>query len=146
MIIKQKLVKKGRKKCQLQFYDALVFWVFHLCVCEREEGKVVLTCYQNTFHVTKCTPCHPNVIAHDRGADRTCEEIEIIYEELLHISALSHLSCMVKRELASVIVFESHPKAGTVRECNMCVCHHVWLSPTSFMSALAHRKRQIIKA
>ncbi|XP_025095168.1 rap guanine nucleotide exchange factor 4-like isoform X2 [Pomacea canaliculata] len=48
------------------------------------------------------------------GADRTFEEIEIIYEELLHISALSHLSCMVKRELASVIVFESHPKAGTV--------------------------------
>ncbi len=42
------------------------------------------------------------------------EDLEIIYEELLHIKALSHLSTMVKRELASVLVFESHAKAGTV--------------------------------
>ncbi|XP_076472872.1 rap guanine nucleotide exchange factor 4-like isoform X2 [Babylonia areolata] len=48
------------------------------------------------------------------AAERTGEEIEIIYEELLHIKALSHLSYMVKRELASVLVFESHAKAGTV--------------------------------
>ncbi|XP_070212398.1 rap guanine nucleotide exchange factor 4-like isoform X2 [Littorina saxatilis] len=47
-------------------------------------------------------------------SERTPEEIEIIYEELLHIKALSHLSYMVKRELASVLVFESHAKAGTV--------------------------------
>ncbi|KAJ8309150.1 hypothetical protein KUTeg_014024 [Tegillarca granosa] len=45
--------------------------------------------------------------------DRTLEDLEIIYEELLHIKALSHLSTMVKRELASVLVFESHAKAGT---------------------------------
>ena len=42
------------------------------------------------------------------------EDLEIIYEEVLHIKALSHLSTMVKRELASVLVFESHAKAGTV--------------------------------
>nr|KAG5701610.1 hypothetical protein BaRGS_019299 [Batillaria attramentaria] len=48
------------------------------------------------------------------AAERTLEEIEIIYEELLHIKALSHLSYMVKRELASILVFESHAKAGTV--------------------------------
>jgi hypothetical protein len=49
-----------------------------------------------------------------RPRERTPEEIEVIYEELPHIKALSHLSYMVKRELASVLVFESHSKAGTV--------------------------------
>lgn len=47
-------------------------------------------------------------------AERTAEDLEIIYEELLHIKALSHLSNSVKRELAGVLVFESHPKSGTV--------------------------------
>ncbi|KAL3832511.1 hypothetical protein ACJMK2_024146 [Sinanodonta woodiana] len=46
--------------------------------------------------------------------ERTVDDLEIIYEELLHIKALSHLSTMVKRELASVLLFESHAKAGTV--------------------------------
>ncbi|XP_053564238.1 rap guanine nucleotide exchange factor 3 [Bombina bombina] len=45
---------------------------------------------------------------------RTEEELEVIFEELLHIKAVSHLSNSVKRELASVLVFESHAKAGTV--------------------------------
>ena len=49
-----------------------------------------------------------------RPHERTVEDLEIIYEELLHIKALSHLSTMVKRELASVLVFESHAKSGTV--------------------------------
>uniref|UniRef100_A0A158P826 Cyclic nucleotide-binding domain-containing protein n=1 Tax=Angiostrongylus cantonensis TaxID=6313 RepID=A0A158P826_ANGCA len=35
--------------------------------------------------------------------DRTPEELELVYEELLHVKALSHLSTMVKRELATVI-------------------------------------------
>lgn len=38
----------------------------------------------------------------------------MIYDELLHIKALSHLSTMVKRELASVLVFEAHWNAGKV--------------------------------
>ncbi|KDR12164.1 Rap guanine nucleotide exchange factor 4, partial [Zootermopsis nevadensis] len=46
--------------------------------------------------------------------ERTVDDLEIIYEELLHIKALSHLSNSVKRELAAVIVFEAHPHAGTV--------------------------------
>uniref|UniRef100_A0A8C8K4V6 Rap guanine nucleotide exchange factor 4 n=1 Tax=Oncorhynchus tshawytscha TaxID=74940 RepID=A0A8C8K4V6_ONCTS len=45
---------------------------------------------------------------------RTGDDPEIIYDELLHIKALSHLSDTVKRELASVLIFESHAKAGTV--------------------------------
>ncbi|KAJ9588304.1 hypothetical protein L9F63_018328, partial [Diploptera punctata] len=46
--------------------------------------------------------------------ERTMDDLETIYEELLHIKALSHLSNSVKRELAAVIVFEAHPHAGTV--------------------------------
>ncbi|XP_037542390.1 rap guanine nucleotide exchange factor 4 isoform X2 [Nematolebias whitei] len=47
-------------------------------------------------------------------SERTAHELEIIYEELLHIKALSHLSTSVKRQLAGVLIFESHSKAGTV--------------------------------
>ncbi|XP_028849949.1 rap guanine nucleotide exchange factor 3 isoform X2 [Denticeps clupeoides] len=47
-------------------------------------------------------------------SQRTAEDLEVIYEELLHIKAVAHLSTSVRKELASVLVFESHPKAGTV--------------------------------
>ncbi len=53
---------------------------------------------------------------YDRTHDRTPDDLEIIYEELVHIRALSHLSTTVKRELANIIVFESHPRAETVRK------------------------------
>ncbi|XP_045143169.1 rap guanine nucleotide exchange factor 3 [Echinops telfairi] len=45
---------------------------------------------------------------------RTDEELELIFEELLHIKAVAHLSNSVKRELAAVLLFEPHSKAGTV--------------------------------
>ncbi|NXK41780.1 RPGF3 factor, partial [Piprites chloris] len=45
---------------------------------------------------------------------RTEDELELIFEELLHIKAVAHLSNSVKRELASVLMFESHQRAGTV--------------------------------
>ncbi|VDP10447.1 unnamed protein product [Soboliphyme baturini] len=47
-------------------------------------------------------------------SDRTSEEIDIVFEELLSIKAFSHLSTMVKRELAAVMMFEHHQNAGTV--------------------------------
>ncbi|KAK2516441.1 hypothetical protein Q9233_013732 [Columba guinea] len=47
-------------------------------------------------------------------AQRTEDELELIFEELLHIKAVAHLSNSVKRELASVLMFESHSRAGTV--------------------------------
>ncbi|XP_063997037.1 rap guanine nucleotide exchange factor 3 isoform X3 [Pogoniulus pusillus] len=47
-------------------------------------------------------------------AQRTEDELELIFEELLHIKAVAHLSNSVKRELASVLMFESHQRAGTV--------------------------------
>lgn len=52
-----------------------------------------------------------------RSHERTQEELELVFEELLHIAALSHLSTSIKRELASIIVFEAHAHAGTIRKC-----------------------------
>ncbi|XP_074593766.1 exchange protein directly activated by cAMP [Brevipalpus obovatus] len=46
--------------------------------------------------------------------DRTGEEVDAVYEELMHIKALSHLGDSVRRELAQVIAFEKHPRKGTV--------------------------------
>ncbi|KAM4609458.1 rap guanine nucleotide exchange factor 4 [Polymixia lowei] len=57
---------------------------------------------------------HMRMILRKQPAERTADDLEIIYEELLHIKALSHLSTTVKRELAGVLIFESHAKAGTV--------------------------------
>uniref|UniRef100_H0V6T5 Rap guanine nucleotide exchange factor 3 n=1 Tax=Cavia porcellus TaxID=10141 RepID=H0V6T5_CAVPO len=45
---------------------------------------------------------------------RMDEELDLIFEELLHIKAVAHLSNSVKRELAAVLLFEPHNKAGTV--------------------------------
>uniref|UniRef100_A0A673AMW7 Rap guanine nucleotide exchange factor 4 n=1 Tax=Sphaeramia orbicularis TaxID=375764 RepID=A0A673AMW7_9TELE len=57
---------------------------------------------------------HMRMILRKHPSERTTDDLEIIYEELLHIKALSHLSTTVKRELAGVLIFESHAKAGTV--------------------------------
>ncbi|KAM8714425.1 hypothetical protein ACLKA7_014538 [Drosophila subpalustris] len=46
--------------------------------------------------------------------ERTPEELELVFEELVHIAALSHLSTSIKRELSSIIVFEAHAQAGTI--------------------------------
>ncbi|KAM9828984.1 rap guanine nucleotide exchange factor 3 isoform X1 [Syngnathus typhle] len=47
-------------------------------------------------------------------AQRSAEDLEVIYEELLHVKAAAHLSASVRKELAAVLMFESHAKAGTV--------------------------------
>ncbi|XP_035265517.1 rap guanine nucleotide exchange factor 4 isoform X2 [Anguilla rostrata] len=57
---------------------------------------------------------HMRMILRKQPGQRTVDDLEIIYEELLHIKALSHLSTTVKRELAGVLIYESHAKAGTV--------------------------------
>uniref|UniRef100_A0A671Q5G4 Rap guanine nucleotide exchange factor (GEF) 4 n=1 Tax=Sinocyclocheilus anshuiensis TaxID=1608454 RepID=A0A671Q5G4_9TELE len=57
---------------------------------------------------------HLRMILSKQPGQRTADDLEIIYEELLHIKALSLLSTTVKRELAGVLIFESHAKAGTV--------------------------------
>ncbi|XP_031421966.1 rap guanine nucleotide exchange factor 3 isoform X2 [Clupea harengus] len=45
---------------------------------------------------------------------RSAEDLEVIYEELMHIKAAAHLSTSVRKELAAVLAFESHTKGGTV--------------------------------
>ncbi|XP_053733495.1 rap guanine nucleotide exchange factor 4 isoform X2 [Synchiropus splendidus] len=57
---------------------------------------------------------HMRMVLRKHPSERTADDLEIIYEELLHIKALSHLSNTVKRELVGVLRFESHAKAGTV--------------------------------
>ncbi|XP_076871362.1 rap guanine nucleotide exchange factor 4-like isoform X2 [Brachyhypopomus gauderio] len=57
---------------------------------------------------------HMRMILRKVPGQRTPEDLEIIYDEILHIKALTHLSNTVKRELAGVLIFESHAKAGTV--------------------------------
>ncbi|XP_056589081.1 rap guanine nucleotide exchange factor 3 isoform X1 [Triplophysa dalaica] len=47
-------------------------------------------------------------------SQRSPEDLEVIYEELLHVKAVAHLSTSVRKELAAVLVFESNAKAGTV--------------------------------
>ncbi|XP_077473616.1 rap guanine nucleotide exchange factor 4 [Stigmatopora argus] len=54
------------------------------------------------------------MILRKNPSDRTEDDLEVIYEELLHIKALAHLSTTVKRELMGVLIFESHAKSGTV--------------------------------
>lgn len=56
------------------------------------------------------------IYLYHRSHERTQEELELVFEELLHIAALSHLSTSIKRELASIIVFEAHAQAGTIRK------------------------------
>ncbi|KAM8933892.1 rap guanine nucleotide exchange factor 4 [Pelodytes ibericus] len=57
---------------------------------------------------------HMRMILRKPPGQRNGDDLEIIFEELIHIKALSHLSTTVKRELAGFLIFESHPKAGTV--------------------------------
>ena len=45
---------------------------------------------------------------------RTEEDLEYIFNELLHIKALAQTSTSIKRELAKVVLLESHSNAGTV--------------------------------
>lgn len=53
-----------------------------------------------------------------RTSERTPEDLELIYEELCAQKALAHLPNSVKRELASVVVFEAHPQLGHTRKSN----------------------------
>ncbi|XP_073237204.1 rap guanine nucleotide exchange factor 4-like [Porites lutea] len=47
-------------------------------------------------------------------SERNSDDLALIYEELVHIKALQHLSTMVKKELAAAIEFETHSEKGIV--------------------------------
>ncbi|XP_022161315.1 rap guanine nucleotide exchange factor 4 [Myzus persicae] len=55
---------------------------------------------------------HLRLILRSPSSERTPEDLELIFEELNEQKALAHLPSSVKRELASVVVFEAHPKSG----------------------------------
>ncbi|XP_061579495.1 rap guanine nucleotide exchange factor 4 isoform X2 [Cololabis saira] len=80
---------------------------------ERKESQEEL---QDTLLLLSQTgpDAHMRMILRKTPSERAADDLEIIFEELLHIKALSHLSTTVKRELAGVLIFESHAKAGTV--------------------------------
>ncbi|EJD75124.1 rap guanine nucleotide exchange factor 1 [Loa loa] len=61
--------------------------------------------------------------------ERTLQELEHVYRELLHVKALTHLSTMVKRELAAVVFFEQHQHAGHVlfRQGDVGICWYIIL-------------------
>uniref|UniRef100_A0A8R1I8L4 Cyclic nucleotide-binding domain-containing protein n=1 Tax=Caenorhabditis japonica TaxID=281687 RepID=A0A8R1I8L4_CAEJA len=46
--------------------------------------------------------------------ERSPEELEIVYEEITYIKALSHLSTMVKRELAKFLNIQQYENAGSI--------------------------------
>ncbi|KAK1803803.1 hypothetical protein P4O66_020820 [Electrophorus voltai] len=63
-----------------------------------------------------------NMILRKCPNQRSAGDVEVIYEELLHVKAVSHLSTSVRKELAAVLVFESHAKAGTVSDGPAILC------------------------
>ncbi|CAF4423855.1 unnamed protein product, partial [Adineta steineri] len=79
-----------------------------LIECEEQLTDVILT-------LTQVGPdAMLRMILRKLPHERTIDDLEIIYDELLHVKALSHLSSLVKRELAGVLIFEAHPFKGEV--------------------------------
>uniref|UniRef100_A0A3Q3JFR8 Rap guanine nucleotide exchange factor (GEF) 4 n=1 Tax=Monopterus albus TaxID=43700 RepID=A0A3Q3JFR8_MONAL len=107
---------------QLSFQDKYLFYRFlddeqeDAPLPSEEEVKESQEELQDTLLLlSQMAPdAHMRMILRKHPSERTADDLEIIYEELLHITALSHLSTTVKRELAGVLIFESHAKAGTV--------------------------------
>ncbi|KAK4289884.1 hypothetical protein Pmani_037176, partial [Petrolisthes manimaculis] len=80
--------------------------------CERRDADERLTPIL-AFLQQRAPDAMLRMILRRPSHERTIEDQELIYEELLHLKALSHLSNSVKRELASIIKFESHANEGT---------------------------------
>uniref|UniRef100_A0A3Q3G9T8 Rap guanine nucleotide exchange factor 4a n=1 Tax=Kryptolebias marmoratus TaxID=37003 RepID=A0A3Q3G9T8_KRYMA len=107
---------------ETSFQDKYLFYRFlddereDACVPDEEERRESQEELQDTLlFLSQIGPdALMRMILRKPPSERTADELEIIYEELLHIKALSHLSTTVKRELAGVLIFESHEKAGTV--------------------------------
>lgn len=64
------------------------------------------------------------LILRKQSHERTLEEVDAVYEELMHIKALSHLGNSVRKELAFAIGFESHPKKGTVCKYSIAITNY----------------------
>ncbi|XP_056122883.1 rap guanine nucleotide exchange factor 4-like isoform X2 [Rhinichthys klamathensis goyatoka] len=107
---------------ELSFQDKYLFYRFlddeeedAVLPSEDEKREAEEELQETLLFVSQIGPdAHMRMILRKPPGQRTAEDLEIIYDELLHIKALSHLSNTVKRELAGVLIFESHAKAGTV--------------------------------
>ncbi|KAG5261559.1 hypothetical protein AALO_G00285660 [Alosa alosa] len=107
---------------ELSFQDKYLFYRFlddededAVLPSDEEKREAEEELQETLLFLSQIGPdAHLRMILHKPPGQRTGEDLEIIYDELLHIKALSHLSNTVKRELAGVIIFESHAKAGTV--------------------------------
>ncbi|KAL7865629.1 hypothetical protein SRHO_G00108760 [Serrasalmus rhombeus] len=107
---------------ELDFQDKYLFYRFlddeqddALLTTEEEKKETDEELQDTLLLLSQMGPdAHMRMILRKQPGQRTVDDLEIIYEELLHIKALSHLSTTVKRELAGVLIFESHAKAGTV--------------------------------
>lgn len=53
-----------------------------------------------------------------RPEDRSEDDIDLVYEDIMNIKAFSHLSNTVKKELSAVIAFEAHKEKSTT--CEFC--------------------------
>ena len=65
--------------------------------------------------VAKLTPdaCF-RLILSKRPNERSCDEIDMVFEELQHLKALGHLTNTVKKQLSACVQSEHHPKQNTV--------------------------------
>ncbi|KAK7939574.1 hypothetical protein WMY93_002900 [Mugilogobius chulae] len=114
--------RRGSSTTELNFQDKYLFYRFledeqeDAPLPSEEEAKESQEELQDTLLLlSQIGPdAHMRMILRKPPSERTADDLEIIYEELLHIKALSHLSTTVKRELAGVLIFESHANAGTV--------------------------------
>lgn len=83
-------------------------------ICNVSWRHIARMSTSNLMNVLQFFVQHLTVMKIFRPSERTSEELQLVYEELLHVKALTHLSTMVKRELASVVFFEQHQHAGHV--------------------------------
>ena len=59
-----------------------------------------------------------------RPCERTEEDKNMIYEELLNVRALRHLTNAVKREVAACVRLQHHPRPG--QYCTSVFTSHCW--------------------
>ncbi|XP_064307678.1 rap guanine nucleotide exchange factor 4 isoform X2 [Phalacrocorax carbo] len=113
--------EEEKKECDEELQDTMLLLSqigpdAHMRMILRKPAVQRFNCAVNSFGTAHCRQwgMELRTSLFLMPGQRTVDDLEIIYEELLHIKALSHLSTTVKRELAGVLIFESHPKAGTV--------------------------------
>ncbi|CAL2036975.1 unnamed protein product [Caenorhabditis brenneri] len=84
----------------------------------RNRNKVAPTIEEVSKSITLLSSIAPEtlflMIVSKPGFERSPEELEVVYEELTFIKALSHLSTMVKRQLANFVKVEQYVHAGSV--------------------------------